>query len=149
MSVLGRDQSHRRGGNSQCQTPSNENTLTCGFQPGGYFGEADKEDTSTIAQRGRRGGGRRGRRQGRGRSQAGSRQKDPPFKKEPPVRANPPKRRVTLPAHGALGDDGLCASKVAKILSELQGRRSAGGGSVEEGREATKSKTSDDKEQQG
>ncbi|XP_062412675.1 uncharacterized protein si:zfos-905g2.1 isoform X2 [Sardina pilchardus] len=142
--------------NSQCRLPSDGNTFTCDTnsldpsQPKAYFGDADKTSTDKIAGRGRRGGGGRrgrGRGRGRGRSQTASREKDPSLWKVPPVRANQPKRIVSLPV--AADDDGPCASKVAKILSELQGRRSAPGVSVEERCEATKSNSvSNGKEQQ-
>ncbi|XP_041912021.1 uncharacterized protein si:zfos-905g2.1 isoform X2 [Alosa sapidissima] len=147
-SFLGRDEPpwgcvQQNKVNAQCQLPSNGNTFTCGpnsldsSQPEAYFGEADKASAGKIAGRGRG--------QGRGRRQGASRKKDPALQKVPPLRANQPKRRVSLPVSA---DEGLCASKVAKILSELQGRRSAPGGSVEECCEATKNNSvSNDKEQ--
>ncbi|KAG5275944.1 hypothetical protein AALO_G00126230 [Alosa alosa] len=150
-SFLGRDEPpwgcvQQNKVNAQCLLPSNGNTFTCGpnsldsSQPEAYFGEADKASAGKIAGRGRRGRG-----QGRGRRQGASRKKDPALQKVPPLRANQPKRRVSLPVSA---DEGLCASKVAKILSELQGRRSAPGGSVEECCEATKNNSvSNDKEQ--
>ena len=145
--------SARTENNCQCLLPSNEETDTNRLdssQPDANLEEADKTSMSKIAGRGRGrggGGGRRGRGQSKGRSQTTNKQKDPHLSKVPPVRANQPKRRA---ASAVPNDQGPCASKVAKILSKLQERRLAAGGSVEEGCEATKNTSASEKgEQQG
>ncbi|KAL2089511.1 hypothetical protein ACEWY4_014199 [Coilia grayii] len=103
-------------------------------QPNGNCTEADKAKESKTT------GRRRGEGKSRGRSKRESQPADtqegpppPPPKKERARRARQTKRRADADC-----EEGPCASKVAKILSELQERRTAARSSVEESCEATK-----------